>query len=300
MKRKIATCIAISGLLVISLALPASSSSPPAPGTSAQVAALVAASVKIEKLTTAQRSALASAGNQSAELVYNIPASCSKPTQCVYGDTTASKTVVLFGDSHAVMWFPALLPVALADHFKIVIITRYGCPLAAYSINIIAGCPAFVKTSISTIDAMKPALVIVSDRTTYFTNISTAKWKTATENALKALKPSGAAIAMIGDIRDFVPPIISCLAQHVTHVQSCSTSNVHFAIDGHWTAESEAAAGVGALYVNPLPWLCTAKTCSPVIGSYIAYWDKVHVSAQYAYYLSAVMATALKVPLAKL
>jgi hypothetical protein len=46
-------------------------------------------------------------------------------------------------------------------------------------------------------------------------------------------------------------------------------------------------------YVNPQPWLCTSKKCSPVIGSYVAYWDSFHITVPYAAYLTGVLGTAL-------
>jgi hypothetical protein len=39
-----------------------------------------------------------------------------KSEPCVYGDTHAHTSVVLFGDSHAVAWFPALEQISLASH----------------------------------------------------------------------------------------------------------------------------------------------------------------------------------------
>ena len=42
----------------------------------------------------------------------------TKPRDCVYGDTSAAFTVALVGDSHAAQWFPALLEVAEARHWR--------------------------------------------------------------------------------------------------------------------------------------------------------------------------------------
>jgi len=49
---------------------------------------------------------------------------------CVYGDTTSSTTVVLFGDSHAAYWFPAVDEISLQQHWRLVDLTKDGCPAA--------------------------------------------------------------------------------------------------------------------------------------------------------------------------
>ena len=56
----------------------------------------------------------------------------SKP--CVYGDTTSTTTVVLFGDSHAAYWFPALDLISQEQHWRLVDLTKDGCPVAEVNI----------------------------------------------------------------------------------------------------------------------------------------------------------------------
>ena len=53
------------------------------------------------------------------------------PTDCVFGDVTANATVVLFGDSHAAQWFPAMDRLGKERHWKLVSMTKSACPAAA-------------------------------------------------------------------------------------------------------------------------------------------------------------------------
>ncbi|HWD70788.1 MAG TPA: acyltransferase family protein [Solirubrobacteraceae bacterium] len=46
---------------------------------------------------------------------------------CRLGDPGASRVVAVFGDSHAGMWVPALLPIAEAQHFAVVVLDKPGC-----------------------------------------------------------------------------------------------------------------------------------------------------------------------------
>ena len=57
----------------------------------------------------------------------------SRPARpaCVYGDRGARTTVVLFGDSHAMQYFPALQRIAGRRHWRLVELTKAACPPAA-------------------------------------------------------------------------------------------------------------------------------------------------------------------------
>jgi peptidoglycan/LPS O-acetylase OafA/YrhL len=47
---------------------------------------------------------------------------------CEFGKIDSARTVVLYGDSHAVQWFPALEKLAREKGFKLVTLTKSACP----------------------------------------------------------------------------------------------------------------------------------------------------------------------------
>ena len=47
--------------------------------------------------------------------------------ECVYGNPDAARTVVLFGDSHAMQYFPALENIAKKRDWRLVPLTKSGC-----------------------------------------------------------------------------------------------------------------------------------------------------------------------------
>ena len=51
---------------------------------------------------------------------------------CIYGDPQGKKRIVLFGDSHAAAWFPALDKAAADAHWQLLVRTKAACP----SINV--------------------------------------------------------------------------------------------------------------------------------------------------------------------
>jgi peptidoglycan/LPS O-acetylase OafA/YrhL len=50
--------------------------------------------------------------------------------ECVYGNPSSKTTVVLFGDSHAMQWFPALNEFAKERNWRLVGLTKAACPPA--------------------------------------------------------------------------------------------------------------------------------------------------------------------------
>ncbi len=264
-----------------------------------RVERLVAASVLVERLTQRTSHELRIIAYDNADAIDSMPVDCSSATSgCVFGDTKSSVEVVLFGDSHARMWLPAIDPIATVDRLKLVVLGRNGCPLVAPGISPrFGGCSSVIRHDIRVIDAIEPAAIILADRTTY-PGVTPSEWQAGLTGTIDALRPSGARVAVIGDIQVFNPGLVSdlleCLADHATAVQDCAAPNPDLAAPGQEGAERRAASLAHDLYVNPTPWLCTSRACSPIVGGNIVYWDAFHVSASYAAFLSGVMASALR------
>jgi hypothetical protein len=266
----------------------------PRGGTLAQVKAAVAASVLIKKLTSTQAQELAASAHDNASAYYHLPNSCATANQCVFGDTSSSQVVVIYGDSHSRMWLSAIVPAATAAKVKLVLIGEDGCPIVTLTWSgLLAHCNPDRPKFVSTINALKPLSVLLSNRTS-FPGITSATWQQGMTSTIESLAPSGAKVGIIGDLQvmRLNPP--PCLAAYPTSVQRCTQANPNHLIPGQEKAERAAAKATRSLYVDPTPWLCTKLKCVPVIGKYFAYWDSYHVSVTYAAYLSKVMGTALK------
>jgi len=55
---------------------------------------------------------------------------------CIYGATSGARSVVLFGDSHAAMWLPALDSIAARRGWKLYSMTKSACPVAKVAHNL--------------------------------------------------------------------------------------------------------------------------------------------------------------------
>lgn len=268
------------------------------PASLSQVEELVAASVKVQRLDARTAAELTKITYDTADAIESIPVDCTSASAgCVFGDAGGDSAVVLFGDSHVRMWLPAIIPIATADHLKLIVIGRDGCPVVSPSISDrFGGCASVVTSAIKTIDRIKPAAIIMSERTTY-AGVSSAAWRAALTKTIDDLRPSGAKVAIIGDIQALNSgdnsDLVTCLVNHPLAVQSCAVRNPNGAAPGQQKAEEEAASLARDVYINPIPWLCTRRVCSPIIGNNIAYWNAFHISVSYARHLSGVMGHAL-------
>jgi hypothetical protein len=301
---------ATAGAIVVAMTMlfcsgPAGAEPPlPAPGTASQVAALVASSSKIQRLPNNLVPSLFDVVNDDTSSYYPVTQrGCAGTSQCEFGDKKGTTSLVLFGDSHAYMWLPAIVPLAVKHHYRLILLWSAGCPAAWVTVwnpltnTANTACNQFRARSIAAIRALKPTLVLLASRTTKVvgTNgkpISDATWKSGLERTITSIMTKATKVAVIGDVTEFPVLLPDCLAAEPTHVQACSSPDPDPKIPDHFAAEEAAAAATHVHYLNPHKWLCTT-ICSPVIGTYVAFYNDNHVTATYAAYLSAVFGAAV-------
>ncbi len=277
----------------------------PRPGSPAAVASLVAASPQIQRLPGNLVPSLYDVVNDDTSSYYpHTGAGCAGTTRCVFGDRRATATIVLFGDSHAYMWLPAIVPFATAARMRLVLVWRPGCPAADVTVfdgaanRADVACNAFRTKSIAEIRALDPRLVLLASRTTQIEGatggvVSEAAWELGLERTIRALRSVTTKLAVIGDVTEFSTILPDCLAANPSQVQQCSSPDPNTKEPDHFAAERAAAKAMRVPYVNPHPWLCRS-VCSPVVGEFATYYNNNHIAATYAAYLSGVFGAVLR------
>jgi hypothetical protein len=275
------------------------------PATAQQVAGLVDASSRIGTLAPSLATRLTADARDWWTVPYPRAASCTQVGACVFGAAHAARTVVLFGDSHAAMWLPALATAAAALEVRLVLVFKEVCPpasLPSYSYSgepPVAGCAAFRAGAIDAIHRLAPAAVLVGEQTagvfatTRKERFTEAQWESALAETLGQLSGPATRVGVLEDIPYFDSSPPSCLAAFPSDVQRCAVDEPNPAHPGFEDAEAAAARATGAVLVRTTQWLCRS-TCSPVIGRFVPYVDAGHISATYATYLRGVMTTALR------
>ena len=272
----------------------------PPPATRAEVLSLVAQSGSITSVPPdlipplSQVSAIANFGAPPgpcwpAQTATTVPA-------CVFGDTTSTRTMVLYGDSHAAMWFDALDAEAKRTHWKLDVVSKGSCPAVDVSVHAPdtqgdwAACDQWHRFALARIAHDHPQLVVVSQASTYGkpdgSGFSPEEWQHDLGTLLASLPGRQ---VVIGNI-----PFggnLDCLLAHPTAVQQCSSSasSVFTPTD---QAERQAADAHGAIYVDTTAWFCASR-CSVVVGNYSPYYLAEHVAVGYSEFLEGVLAQAI-------
>ena len=207
---------------------------------------------------------------------------------CTYGDLNSATTIVLYGDSHAAQWFPALEQLANEKGFKLVSLTKSACPSVdvpradqgAYK-NI--HCEKWRENSVQRIKGIKPAAVILSSYQHFsppsrFSDVD--KWWTdGQKRLLSSLIGSSDHLIYISDTPRPKRDIPNCLASR--DVKSCNT-----------TERTPVKVIRGFEIIDPAPWMCT-KLCPAIQDGYVVYRDASHISVAAALALKPQLEAAL-------
>lgn len=208
--------------------------------------------------------------------------------RCEYGDLSAQETIVLYGDSHAAQWLPALDLIGKKRGIKIVSLTKSACPSSEVIKELssqydVDDCQSFRDNSIARIKQIQPVAVVLTSMQPFsapYSNESARDWWLAGESkALKRISGSTSYPIYLTDTPLPRVDIPDCLA--AGRAQLCDTSR---------PISPEVAPGL--LQINPTPWLC-ADTCPAIVDGIVAYRDHSHISVAMSMHLSPKLETAL-------
>jgi hypothetical protein len=221
---------------------------------------------------------------------------------CVFGDPAAGHEVVLYGDSSAGMWLPAMIEIARRRHWRLEFYGKPACPAPNLTFwnqgarRPFAECDRFRRYVTARVLDEHPALVVVTSRsfaqkTSPGVPVSPARWQAGLTSTLVALRRSGAQVVFLGEapVPDQSAP--DCLA---AHRQDCATSRATATSLTRDAADAAAARAAGAGHVDVVPWFC-AVVCPVVISGVIVYRNRFALTATYARVVSGVLEDALPV-----
>ena len=202
--------------------------------------------------------------------------------RCEYGDVTSKKTIVLYGDSHAAQWLPALDIIGKKRGIKIVSLTKSSCPSAEVIKELssqydLADCQAFRDSSVARIKKIKPLAVILTGMqplSAPYSNESAKSWWLAGERKVfNRIKES-----------TLYPIYLTDTPLPRVDIPDCLVAGRGKACDTARPIDAEVASGLIA--INPTPWLCE-ETCPAVVDGIIAYRDQSHLTVAMSKHLSS-------------
>ena len=234
------------------------------------------------------------------DLVVSLP--------CVYGDPTSQTSVVLFGDSHAGAWFPALQEISLERHWRLVIFTKAGC--TPPEVKLYQDCGIWRTNTESQIAAIHPAIVFVSwarwiaGKAKALPGVPTGHggpWQDGVAAIFSFLHRSAGRVIFMSDVPTLKFGAAHCIEHHPTDVPRCNetTRQSAIALPQIRSAEFQLATKLGVDAIDPIPWFCTPETCPVLVRNMLVYWDSAHMTAAWSSFIAPVLNTAIQSILAR-
>jgi len=282
------------------------------------VAAVVRASLQLRALPTNLDPPLAEASSSEAVPFYDgclLGYSGTYQPPCAFADTSSSTTVVLFGDSHATMWFPAFDEIAQARHWRLVVWTKAACPPEDISIfnpdtdSEYTSCDQWRAQQIARIRALHPALVVLGTAPNYNSLYDVTQdgpaWMAALTKTVELVRRSGARVLVMGPVESPDWDVPDCLSAHPSDVAACAVTpkEAHAGpgLVGYdnagLVAERRVVHRAGASFVNVKGWFCAPTACPVVIGNRVVFFDNSHITVQYAQYLEPLVSDEVSLAL---
>jgi hypothetical protein len=288
--------------------------------TTAQVKAAVTGAERLTRLPSQDVPQLEALADGKLNYGYegdNVGSLCPGPStfqsrvnisNCTFGDKTASKTMVLLGDSRAQMWFQTIDQIATASRWRLIVLAKAACPAAIGSFRLIdnngvassapsTACDDWHRFMISAVKVIKPQLIVDSSAPNLYLmgnqySAAPAQVETAMRKFLGAL-PRGAKKVLLGGFPNPVPSPDFCLSKDPGTIQNCAFRPTARQLALNAAARA-AAARDGAGYIDEQLWLCAAS-CPSVIAGIVPYTiDGFHIESEFATYLTGALWAALK------
>jgi hypothetical protein len=242
----------------------------------------------------------------------------SLPT-CTFGDKKSTKTLVLTGDSQAWMWEPAFNLWGIANHYRVIVLTKSACQPWEDAHQVYADlspfpeCAVFQSNAVKKIDQLKPAIIVAAGAIpswpagycttcSYTSRLNT--YKQDVEKFVARVKSSGAKILLVQpspnfDAFDYTTKsnlqAPTCLTLHPKSIQSCENSSTKDMFDYYLSlvlSPTTIPSGTEMLPLNDL--LCTSKICPMLVDSHLVYVDDDHVSFQWATFSATALGQLLR------
>jgi peptidoglycan/LPS O-acetylase OafA/YrhL len=222
--------------------------------------------------------------------------------ECAYGDLSATKTMVLVGDSHMNMYSTAMIDFAnIHRGWRIKLVVHDGCAFgdlppnaAGYPLPV---CAQAAHQLLPLLLKLKPAMVVAAGYTLTSSVVNGqrvwSKYDQAVAGYREFLQPLTAAGIKVGIVRD-IPQMAkdtpTCLLQNPDDISACDTSQAA-ALGDTQDPLVTASAGLPNVTVADLTgYLCKAGVCPAVVGNVVVYRDN---------HLTDTFVRTLTIPLAK-
>jgi hypothetical protein len=226
--------------------------------------------------------------------------------KCLYGDPDGDRTLVLFGDSHAMQYFPAVDELAELHRWRLIVLTKAECPPEELEVRSMvedreySQCDTWREEAFKRIeDGGKSVTVVMSGDTEYIPYGPNGEELTGDAAAeameagyirtLERIAAAGPRSVVIRDNPTSLTDVPSCVSEDIQHLGRCA-----FPRRREWDREYDVRAAEASPETHLVDFIgdiCPGELCRAVIGNALVYRDKDHLTATFARTLEPMLET---------
>ena len=231
--------------------------------------------------------------------------------ECLFGDKKARKSVVLFGDSHAAQWFPALESAASTRGYRFYAWSKSGCPWYEQTVwnnrtkTAYAACDEWRRGIFAKLKADPPDVLVLGSIAHFYQVKRDGSWLDEDESqptingaiaeTLRQLRALPSRIVVLHDTPHRGQDVPGCVAKHLQEPQFCAMPR-----DEAFSANAQdaqiAATVPGVMVADFTKQLCgpAPMSCPVVLQGIVLYRDSNHITATYSRLLAPLFYDYLK------
>jgi hypothetical protein len=238
----------------------------------------------------------------------SVDFSSTDTPECIAGNTSSKKVIVLYGDSHASMWMSALDQLGKKYGYKVQLFAKLACPLVevpiwSYQLNRpFTECTQWQQKVYPLIDALNPEIIIVTDQ--WKPAVVDGKksdfdtpfmWEREFPIAMARVAKMAKKVFVIGNNPSLTQDPVDCASKPNVNLALCSAGRTQADNAKFNVIEAKATKNVGGIYIDTVAWACTDSLCPIVINSKLAYFDQWHFSENYVRFLTPALDNKLAI-----
>jgi peptidoglycan/LPS O-acetylase OafA/YrhL len=217
--------------------------------------------------------------------------------RCLYGNKHGDKTLVLFGDSHAMQYFPTVEELVKRHGWRLIVLTKAECPPEELEVKSMiedreySQCDEWRQDALERIETGDEHTTVIMSGDTEYTPYGPEGEELSGDEAaeameagylrtLKRIQAAGPRTVVIRDNPTSVEDVPSCVSEDLQHLDRCSFPR-HIEWDREYDVRAAEASPETHL-VSFIADICPGEICRAVIGNALTYRDKDHLTATFA------------------
>ena len=235
-------------------------------------------------------------------------AGSARLAECRYGDRSSAANIVLFGDSHAEHWFPAVNQVALDNHWQLVTFLKASCPAADVVVfnrslkRNDTECASWRRTALARMVELRPQVVIISESDGPVTDpvhlrgsytISSAAWNQGIRSTVSYLDSHNVRTIFIADVPRPGFDVPTCLSRAFSHNGSSDACDVPRSQAFNENAREAERTAIRdytkARFLDFADIFCPNQICVSMVAGKVVYRDGDHLTSVFAHSLAPLL-----------